>query len=52
MTQQITDTVFQGVSLGILAGISMHSMKMIEKSMNHNIRRNKKYKKGDVFNYW
>lgn len=48
----ITNAVYQGVGLGILAGVSMHTLKVIEKNLSHDKRRSKKYKKGNPYNYW
>jgi hypothetical protein len=49
--QNIKDIAFQGVGLGILAGVTMQTMKIVEKSVHHNKRRNKKYKYGNAYNY-
>ena len=51
-TSGITNAVYQGVGLGILAGISMHTLKTIEKGLNHDNRRKRKYKRGTPYNYW
>jgi len=51
-TSGIISAVYQGVGLGIIAGISLHTLKTIEKSLEHNNRRKKKNININPYNYW